>query len=272
LNVSTGSSAEGPAAFPLSERMGRLTAANRAFALVTVVDGPVIGAKMLLTDEERWGSLGAAGIDARVARDARADLAVGWTGLRYYGRNGEPTETDITLMVDSHRAPPSMLIFGAVDFSVALAEVAKLLGYDVSVCDPRSAFATAKRFPMADRIHNIWPDKVFGQLPEPLGPRDAVCVLTHDSKLDIPAIRHALATDAGYIGVMGSRRTHADRTERLLEAGVSETDLERLMSPIGLDIGARTPAETAISIMAEIIANDTGRSVPRLRDTDGPIH
>jgi xanthine dehydrogenase accessory factor len=165
-----------------------------------------------------------------------------------------------------------MLIFGAVDFTAALTRVAKVLGYRVTVCDAREVFATRTRFPLADEVVVDWPHRLLDEVGASLGPRDAVCVLTHDAKFDVPAIVSALKTDVGYIGVMGSRRTHENRTERLRAAGVDDAGLARLLSPIGLDIGARTPEETAISIVAEIIALRTGRAAPSLRITEGPIH
>jgi xanthine dehydrogenase accessory factor len=165
-----------------------------------------------------------------------------------------------------------MVIFGAVDFTSALARVAKVLGYRVTVCDARKVFATTRRFPMADEVMVAWPDEVFDKFGNMLGPRDAVCILTHDPKFDVPAIQGALRTAVGYIGVMGSRRTHAKRLERLAEVGLSGAALERVMSPIGLDIGARTPEETAISICGEIIARRTGRGASSLSTTRGSIH
>jgi xanthine dehydrogenase accessory factor len=167
-----------------------------------------------------------------------------------------------------------MLIFGAVDFTAALARVAKDLGYHVTVCDAREVFATRKRFPMADEVVVDWPNRLLERVGPTLGPRDAVCVLTHDAKFDVPAITAALATDVGYLGAMGSRRTHDKRVERLREEGVSEEGLARVRAPIGLDLGARTPEETAIAIVAEVIALRTGRveGLAPLRDTEGPIH
>jgi xanthine dehydrogenase accessory factor len=168
--------------------------------------------------------------------------------------------------------PPRMLIFGAVDFTAALARAAKALGYHVTVCDARAPFATVQRFPMANEVVVDWPDRHLATVADLLGPRDAICVLTHDHKFDVPAIVAALDTDVGYIGAMGSRRTHAERVERLREAGATDAQLERVMAPIGLDIGARTPEETAVAICAEIIALRTGRAAPSLRDASGPIH
>ena len=155
-----------------------------------------------------------------------------------------------------------MIIFGAVDFTAALVRAGKLLGYRVTVCDAREVFATPARFPMADEVVNDWPDRYLAKVADTLGPRDAVCVLTHDAKFDVPAIVAALETRVGYLGAMGCRRTHAERVERLREAGVDEAGLDRVMAPIGLDIGARTPEETAIAVCAEIIARRTGRPAP----------
>jgi len=165
-----------------------------------------------------------------------------------------------------------MLIFGAVDFTGALVRVAKILGYHVTVCDAREVFATRQRFPFADEVIVDWPNRLVDSIGPTLGPRDAICVLTHDHKFDVPAIVAALRTRVGYLGAMGSRRTKAERERMLREAGVTDEDLRRVMAPIGLDIGSRTPEETAVSICAEIISMRTGRNPASLRDTDGPIH
>jgi xanthine dehydrogenase accessory factor len=248
-------------------------------ALVTVVDGVGVGAKLLVVpDGEPQGSLGNAELDRIVARDALAELEAGRSGIRHYGPEGQTTPEDlvdsptVSVFVESWAPPPQMWIFGAVDFTAALSRVAKVLGYRVIVCDAREVFATRRRFPAADEVVVSWPGPLFDQRGAQLGTRDVVCVLTHDSKFDVPAVRGALATRVGYIGVMGSRKTHDKRTERLREAGVTDPELARLMSPIGLDLGARTPEETAISICAEIIARRTGRLAPSLRDASGPIH
>jgi xanthine dehydrogenase accessory factor len=154
-----------------------------------------------------------------------------------------------------------------------LARVAKVLGYRVTVCDARQVFATKKRFPMADEVVVEWPNRLLARIGPNLTPRDAVCVLTHDPKFDVPAIEGALKSRVGYLGVMGSRKTHEKRMARLAEVGISKPeDLARIMPPIGLDLGARSPEETAISICAEIIALHTGRRAPSLKDRDGPIH
>jgi xanthine dehydrogenase accessory factor len=249
-------------------------------ALVTVIDGPRPGGKLLVRPGEApLGSLGHPELDRVAHRDALAELEAGRSGVRHYGPAGETTPEDlidtpiVRVFVESWAPPPQMWIFGAVDFTAALAKVAKVLGYRVTVCDAREVFATRRRFPMADEVRVTWPTPMFDERGGELSSRDAVCILTHDPKFDVPAVRGALSTDVGYIGVMGSRKTHARRMERLAEAGVTEqADIERLMSPIGLDIGARTPEETAVSICAEIIARHTGRITPSLRDGQGPIH
>jgi xanthine dehydrogenase accessory factor len=259
------------------EKLTDLLADDSPCALATVVDGPGVGAKMLVLPEHAdgetvVGTLGDAGLDRVAARDARGELAAGRSGVRHYGRHGEAREETVQLFVESYAPPPRMLVFGAVDFTAALVRVAKVLGYRVTVCDAREVFATRQRFPLADEVVVDWPDRLLDKVGSGLGPRDAVCVLTHDNKFDVPAIVSALATDVGYIGVMGSRRTHESRLVRLREAGVDDAGLARLRSPIGLDIGARTPEETAISILSEMITLRTGRSSRALSASAGPIH
>ena len=254
--------------------------ANQPVALATVIDGPHVGLTLLMSPEGiLGGTLGDAELDRVVARDAVGELEAGRTGIRHYGPQGESTPEDLVdtptvrVFVESFSPPPRMWIFGAVDFTAALAKVAKVLGYHVTVCDAREVFATRRRFPMADDVIVSWPTALFEKEGQVLGPRDAVCILTHDPKFDVPAIQGALRTPVGYIGVMGSRKTHAKRLERLTEVGVTDaSDLARLLSPIGLDLGARTPEETAIAICAEIIARRTGRLATSLSATNGPIH
>ncbi len=242
-------------------------------ALVTVIAGPGAGRKLLVRPEgEVGGSLGDPDLDRVVIRDARGELAAGTTAVRRYGEHGEAREAVVAVFVESFAPPPRMLVFGAVDFTAALVKVAKVLGYRVTVCDAREVFATRARFPQADEVVVDWPDRLLGRVGSSLTERDVVCVLTHDAKFDVPAIVAALATDVGYIGAMGSRRTHADRVARLVEAGADVAGLARIRAAIGLDLGARTPEETAVSICAEIIAHRTGRKAPRLTDGDGPIH
>jgi xanthine dehydrogenase accessory factor len=248
--------------------------AQQPVGLVTVVSGPAVGSKLLVQpDEAPQGTLGDSELDRVVGRDALAELDAGWSGVRHYGAHGEANEDAVQVFIESFAPPPRMVIFGAVDFTAALAKVAKVLGYHVTVCDAREIFATRKRFPMADEVIVDWPNRVMASIGPTLGPRDAVCVLTHDPKFDVPAIDGALASRVGYVGVMGSRKTHAKRLERLAEVGVTDpVALARVMAPIGIDIGARSPEETAISVVAEIIALRTGRKAPSLRDGAGPIH
>ena len=263
----------------LYEQFAQRVRDNLPVALASVIDGPHIGSLLLVTPEgAQGGTLGNAELDRVVARDTQGELEAGRTSVRHYGPQGQTTPEDlhdtptVRVFIDTFSPPPTMVIFGAVDFTAALARVAKVLGYHVVVCDAREVFATRRRFPMADEVLVTWPAPLFTERGDRLTQRDAVCILTHDPKFDVPAVVGALATNVGYIGVMGSRKTHAKRVERLIEAGVTPEQLQRLMSPIGLDIGARTPEETAISICGEIIARRTGRGAPSLRDGDGPIH
>jgi xanthine dehydrogenase accessory factor len=246
---------------------------HRPAVLVTVVDGPGAGDKLLLVEGEATvGQLADPDLHRVVHRDAEAALAAGATSVRRYGACGEANEEAVTVFFDVYAPPPRLLIFGAVDFTAALVRVAKVLGFHVTVCDAREVFATKARFPLADEVVVDWPHRLLEQQGAALGPADAVCVLTHDAKFDVPAIVAALGTAAGYIGAMGSRRTHDDRVRRLREAGVDDLGLARLHAPIGLDLGARTPEETAIAICAEIIAVRTGRPGSSLRTSTGPIH
>ncbi|HEU5081855.1 MAG TPA: XdhC/CoxI family protein [Acidimicrobiales bacterium] len=248
-------------------------AAEQPVALATVVEGPGVGGKLLVRpDHEPMGSLGDPDLDRVVTRDTLGELAAGTTGVRHYGAQGQANEADVAVFVESFAPPPQLLIFGAVDFTGALARVGKVLGYRVTVCDAREVFATKARFPFADDVVVDWPHRLLERVGDQLGPRDAVCVLTHDPKFDVPAVLAALRTDVGYLGAMGSRRTTDDRNRRLREEGATDEQLARIMAPIGLDIGARTPEETAVSILAEVIATHTGRAAPSLRDAAGPIH
>ena len=285
-----GGSGEVAATGPIFDRLAELLAEEVPVALATVIEGPAVGrpgvgGHLLVRRTtgdgvEVLGSLGNEGLDRVAARDALGELSAGRSGVRHYGEHGEAREETVSVFVESFASPPRMLVFGAVDFTAALVRVAKVhlvrvakvLGYRVTVCDARQVFATPQRFPLADEVVVDWPDRLLAEVGPELRRRDAVCVLTHDVKFDVPAIVGALATSVGYIGVMGSRRTHGERLERLREAGVTDEQLGRLRSPIGLDIGARTPEETAVSIVSEIIALRTGRSARALSATDGPIH
>jgi xanthine dehydrogenase accessory factor len=256
------------------EELHQAVGSGQPVSLATVVEGADTGRKLLVRpNAPPLGSLGDSDLDRVAARDALAELEVGRSGRRHYGLHGEARQEDVTVFFDSYAAPPRMIIFGAVDFTAALARFAKLLGYHVVVCDAREVFATPQRFPMADEVVVAWPQRLLEEIGKELGPLDAVCVLTHDPKFDVPAITESLRTNVGYIGAMGSRRTHAKRVERLKQEGVSDEELTRVLAPIGLDIGARTPEETAISIVGEIIGRHTGRlGVASLQGTQGRIH
>lgn len=259
---------------PVFDALRDALVAERPIALATVVEGRHLGAKLLVEPgATAIGSLGDADLDRVVARDALGELESGLTSVRHYGPHGEARADGVAVFVESFARAPHMIIFGAVDFTAALAKVAKVLGYRVTVCDARAVFATVARFPMADEVVSEWPDRYLAKVGETLGPRDAVCVLTHDAKFDVPAIIGALDTGVGYLGAMGSRGTHAKRVARLREEGVGDAELSRVMAPIGLDIGSRTPEETAVAVCAEIIALRTGRiGAGPLRDGTGPIH
>jgi xanthine dehydrogenase accessory factor len=234
---------------------------------------PRVGASILVGGPYGpMGSLGNPDLDRVVVGDASGAVASGQSSSRNYGICGQTRERAVTVFIEAFSPPPRMLIFGAVDFATALARVAKVLGYRVTVCDARAAFATEARFPMADEVTSVWPHIYLERLETLLERRDAICVLTHDPKFDVPVLAAALRTRAGYLGALGSRRTHRERCRRLLENGADPAALERIMGPIGLDIGAETPEETAISICAEIIARRTQRPAPSLRDGEGAIH
>ena len=242
-------------------------------ALVTIVGGENAGLKILVNgDGIVAGTLGNDDLDRVAARDAVGELAAGTSGIRHYGPAGEARQDEVSVFVESYAPPPQMLIFGAVDFTASLCRVAKILGYRVTVCDARPVFATTQRFPYADKVVVDWPHRLLQSVGSELGPRDVVCVLTHDPKFDVPAVLEALKTQVGYLGAMGSRRTTDDRNRRLREEGASDAEIARIMAPIGLDMGARTPEETAISICGEIIALRAGRVAPSLRDSAGSIH
>ncbi len=245
-------------------------AAQSPVAIATLIEGPGTGGKLLVTPEDHVGTVGNEDLDRAVVEAARGKLEGGRTDTIHLGPRGQRRMEDVTVFVQSFAPPPHMYVFGAIDFASAVAKIGKFMGYRVTVCDARAVFATRDRFPTADEVIVAWPDE-FLKTAE-VDPRTVICVLTHDPKFDVPVLKAALETPAGYIGAMGSRRTHNNRTARLLEEGVSEEELSRISSPIGLDIGARTPEETAIAITGEIITLHTGHSGGRLSERSGPIH
>lgn len=264
--------------FPQLQMVADRIATHRPTAVATVIAHPDpgrLGCRMVITADSLDGSLGSARTDAAVADDARGMLAAGRTGVLAYGPDGERQDIGMEVFVASHAPPPRMLIFGAIDFAAALARQGAFLGYRVTVCDARPMFATRARFPTADDIVVDWPDRYLRSqaTQDAIDARTVVCVLTHDPKFDVPLLEVALRLPTvGYVGAMGSRRTHDDRLQRLRAAGLTDAELDRLASPIGLDLGARTPEETAVSIAAEIIARCWGGGGRPLTEVDGRIH
>jgi xanthine dehydrogenase accessory factor len=252
------------------ERLAAALHADRPVALVTRLDGAHAGAKLLVLEDDAQGDLGTPGLNHAAAGEARALLAVGENALRTFGEDGEPVGVEVRLFIAAYAPKPVMYVFGAIDFSRAMARIGKYLGYMVTVIDARPVFATKLRIPDADEIVVAWPDEFLKTAP--VDSRTALIILTHDVKFDIPVLEIALRTNAGYIGAMGSRRTHANRIDELRRIGVSDADLARISAPIGLDIGARTPEETAISIAAEIIALREQRRGSRLSEGTLPVH
>ncbi|MFH8839466.1 XdhC family protein [Streptomyces sp. NPDC017868] len=247
---------------------------GEAAALARIVSGPeeLMGQTLLVHPDGSYeGKLGGhPELDRTAAGEARAMLDAGRTGTVGIGEDGSRCGQPLTLLVESSVPAPRMIVFGAIDFAAALVRVGKLLGYHVTVCDARPVFATRARFPEADEIVVEWPHRYLASTE--VDGRTALCVLTHDAKFDVPLLQAALRLPVAYIGAMGSRRTHEDRNERLREVGVTELELARLRSPIGLDLGARTPEETALSIGAEIVANRRGGSGVSLTGAHTPIH
>ncbi|MEU0224650.1 XdhC family protein [Streptomyces sp. NPDC006284] len=250
------------------------TAARGAAALARIVSGPagLTGRALLVRpDGTVEGGFGAhPELDRTVAAEAGAFLDAGRTGTLEIGEQGSRCGAPLTLLIESSVPAPRMIVFGAIDFASALVRVGKFLGYHVTVCDARPVFATAVRFPGADDIVVEWPHEYLGRTE--VDARTVLCVLTHDAKFDIPLLRLALRLPVAYVGAMGSRRTHLDREARLREAGLSDRELVRLRSPIGLDLGARTPEETALSIAAEIVATRHGGTGASLTGAHTPIH
>ncbi|MEZ0093295.1 XdhC family protein [Streptacidiphilus sp. EB129] len=232
--------------------------------------GPRIGSVLAVWPDRVAGSLGSAGLDAAVTADARGELAQGMTAQRHYGPHGERRMDQVTVFLQSFAPPPRLLVFGAIDFAAAVADLGAFLGYRVTVCDARPVFATTRRFPPQVEVVVDWPHRYLAGTE--VDRSTVICVLTHDPKFDVPVLEVALRTPAAYIGVMGSRRTHEDRLARLREAGVDAAALARLHAPIGLDLGARTPEEVAVSIAAEIVSSRWGGTGAALSGTTGAVH
>ncbi|WP_030252523.1 XdhC family protein [Streptomyces violens] len=265
---------------PVDSTSGTLVAAvaaavtPEAAALARIVSGPaeLLGRALLVrADGSHTGSLGGhPALDRTAVEEARALLDAGRTTTVEIGADGSQCGVPLTLLVESSVPPPRMLVFGAIDFAAALVRAGKFLGYHVTVCDARPVFATRARFSDADEIVIDWPHRYLDS--QELDPRTVLCVLTHDAKFDVPLLERALKLPVAYVGAMGSRRTHLDRLRRLREAGLTDLELNRLRSPIGLDLGARTPEETALSIAAEIVATRRGGTGVPLTGAHTPIH
>ena len=269
--------------FPQLGEIAAAIDAGEPVAVATVIAGPgTVGSRRVIwgtqeaTPPRASGTLGAGSrLDAAVDDDARGMLAQGLTGVRRYGPDGERRRDELSVFVQSFAPPPRMLVFGAIDFAAAVARVGKFLGYRVTVCDARPVFATASRFPDADEVIIDWPHRYLAATAETgeIDESTVICVLTHDPKFDVPVLELALRLPhVGYVGAMGSRRTHDDRMDRLRAAGLTDAELSRLSSPIGLDLGARTPEETAVSIAADIIARRWGGGGRPLAEIKGRIH
>lgn len=249
-------------------------ATGEAAAVARIVSGPaeLLGRALLVRpDGSSEGGFGAhPELDRTVVDEAVAYLDAGCTATLEIGEQGSRCGAPLTLLIESSVPAPRMIVFGAIDFASALVRMGKFLGYRVTVCDARPVFATAARFPDADEIVVEWPHKYLERTD--VDGRTVLCVLTHDAKFDVPLLHLALRLPVAYVGAMGSRRTHLQRNERLREVGVTELELARLRSPIGLDLGARTPEEVALSIASEIVANRRGGSGVSLTGAHTPIH
>ncbi|GAA2006647.1 XdhC family protein [Nakamurella flavida] len=265
-----------PDSFPEFGELAAAVDAGDPVALATVVAGRPgqVGRHLLVWDDRTSGGLGADRIDDAVRDDVRGLLAHGSTATLTYGLDGQRRGEGLQIFVASFAPAPRMLVFGAIDFAAAVARMGTFLGYRVTVCDARPVFATSRRFPEADEVIVDWPHRYLRAQIDAgaLDVRTVICVLTHDPKFDVPVLVEALAADVAYVGAMGSRSTHTDRLDRLREAGITPEQLDRLSSPIGLDLGARTPEETAVSIAAEIIAQRWRGGGRPLSATTGAIH
>ncbi|MEU9499955.1 XdhC/CoxI family protein [Streptomyces sp. NPDC048196] len=249
-------------------------AAGEAAAVARIIEGPaeLLGRALLVRpDGTHEGTLGGhPALDRTAVEETRALLDAGRTTTIEIGEDGSQCGRPVVLLVESSVPAPRMIVFGAIDFASALVRVGKFLNYHVTVCDARPVFATRTRFPDADEIVVDWPHRYLDS--QELDGRTVLCVLTHDAKFDVPLLERALKLPVAYVGAMGSRRTHLDRLQRLRDVGLTELELNRLRSPIGLDLGARTPEETALSIAAEIVANRRGGTGAPLTGAHTPIH
>ncbi|MEO8906718.1 MAG: XdhC/CoxI family protein [Microbacteriaceae bacterium] len=255
--------------------------AGRPVAIATVIEHPdaqLLGRRIVVRPDTANGSFGLARIDEAVVDDVRGLLAAGSTAVLTYGAEGERMDTGMRVFVASFQPKPRMIVFGAIDFAAAVARQGAFLGFHVTVCDARPVFATKARFPNADEVVVSWPHQYLKTQIDAgtIDSRTVLCVLTHDPKFDVPVLDLALRLEGehapAYIGAMGSRKTHEDRLVRLVEAGLGPEQLARLTSPIGLDLGGRTPEETAVSVAAQIIGLRWGGTNVPLSETDRRVH
>ena len=237
--------------------------------LLTETKGPQLGAKMLLSDDRKIGSLGDDDLDRVAAEEALEMLLHGAIGTRHWSAKGEEGD-EVEVFIQSFAPPALMYVFGGVNLASAIVRIGKYLGYRVTLCDARRIFANKERFPEADEVVVMWPNEFLESAP--VDKRTAIIVLTHDAKFDIPLLEVALKTRAGYIGAMGSRRTHEKRVKELLDIGITEEQLDRIQAPLGLDIGATEPEEVAVATAAQIIALKYGKSGGSLKHSVGRIH
>lgn len=258
--------------------------ASRAAALALELPGDIEDdgagldrpSRILVLDAERraYGDFGHERLTAHISTDARAMIADGATGILEYDETGRRLGSGTRVFVTTSTPPPRLLIFGAIDYAAALAELGRFLGYQVTVCDARQVFTTSERFPAAHEVVVSWPHRYFAAEAATgrITASTVVAVLTHDLKFDVPVLLEAVRSAADYVGALGSRRTHALRTEALREAGASEEEIARIHAPIGLDLGARSPEATAVSILAEVLAERSQGTGASLSATTGAIH
>jgi xanthine dehydrogenase accessory factor len=266
-----------PVSFPELDDVAASVAKKEPVAVATVVahpDSRRVGLRMVVWPDRHTGTMGSAEADEAILEDIRGSLAAGRVATLHYGPEGQRRGEGMDVFVNALDPPPRMLVFGAIDFAAAMARIGVFLGYHVTVCDARPVFATKSRFPDAHEVVVSWPHRYLKAEAEAgrIDQRTVVTVLTHDPKFDVPVLVEALKLDLAYLGAMGSRKTHADRARRLREAGVTDEEMKKIASPIGLDLGARTPEETAVSIAAEVISLRWGGGATRLANLEGPIH
>ncbi len=250
----------------LYEELKDLIAKEKGVAVATVVRGPeYVGAKLLVfADSSTHGTLGSSVLDEQVTKDADQAIWTGAASTHTYTLEQTDEQQQFDIFIEGFPPPPALIIVGAGHIAIPLTTFAKTLNYRVIVIDARSAFATRERFPHADEIIVEWPDEVLQQMD--LNPSTSIAVLTHDPKFDEPTLKVVLSKRVGYVGAIGSRKTGAERAERLKKQGLSDEQLKRIHGPIGLNLGATEPEEMALAIMAEIVATRHGKDSNAILD------